>query len=105
MNLSQMLPQYCHKTTLPANYWSPSQATSNQLYTENRGAYTLGDLDGNGTVTSSDANIVRQIHMQTITPTEQQSSAADINGDGRVNLLDYALITQFVNKTAYFPPE
>ncbi|MBQ8325056.1 MAG: S8 family serine peptidase [Clostridia bacterium] len=77
----------------------------NQLYTENRSAYTLGDLDGNGTVTSSDANIVRQIHMQTIAPTEQQSSAADINGNGRVNLLDYALITQFVNKTAYFPPE
>lgn len=76
----------------------------NQLYTENRGAYSLGDVNGDGYITSADATLARQIVMNTVTPSAQQSIAIDVNKDGTINIADYTLINRFVLRTNYFSP-
>lgn len=78
----------------------------NYLYTtENRGVYSLGDLTGDGYVTSEDYTIAKQIVLHTYTPSAAQTVAADVNHDGKVNATDYIMINKFVQKTYYFPPE
>lgn len=76
----------------------------NQLYTENRGAYSLGDVNGDGYITSADATLARQIVMNAVTPSVQQLSAIDVNKDGTINIADYSLINRFVLRTNYFSP-
>jgi len=47
-----------------------------------------GDITGNGTVGPEDVNAVAQISLNSGTWTPEQTAAADINGDGVVNILD-----------------
>lgn len=42
--------------------------------------------------------------MNTTTLSDLQLSAADIDGNGIVNIADYVLVQKFVNQTNYFPP-
>lgn len=55
-------------------------------------AYTLGDLNGNGTVEAVDAYIALQIAAGRLSPTPPQAAAGDVNGDGRVDPSDATLI-------------
>lgn len=58
-------------------------------------AYSLGDLNGNGTVEGVDAYIALQIAAGRITPTQQQSAAGDVNGNGEVDSADATLILYY----------
>ena len=60
------------------------------------GAYTLGDLNGNGVVQAADAYIALQIASGQITPTPEQLQAGDINGDGMVDAADATMILYYV---------
>lgn len=55
-------------------------------------AYTPGDLDGDGTVSSADALLVLRYSMNLSNLTANQLLAADVNGDGVVNSVDATLI-------------
>lgn len=76
----------------------------NAVYGENRGAYTLGDIDGNGYITSNDYELAKKIYFGTYTPTEVQRTAMDVNRDGETDSLDYLMIKRYVFGTYYFTP-
>ena len=58
-----------------------------------------GDVDGDGYVTSVDAQMVTQHIVGTITLTPDQFIRADVNGDGNVSGVDKQLIQQYVAGT------
>ncbi|MBR6563404.1 MAG: S8 family serine peptidase [Clostridia bacterium] len=74
------------------------------LFQENRGAYTKGDVDGDGYVDQYDYIACRRIYFGTLTPTEAQLDAADVNGDGEVDTFDVTMISRYYNRTLYFAP-
>lgn len=51
-------------------------------------AAELGDVDGNGTVSTADARFVLQIAAGIVRPTNAQNSLADVNKDGVVSIAD-----------------
>ncbi len=59
-------------------------------------SYMLGDIDGDGLVTSADAYIATQIGSGKRTnPTAQEMNAGDVNGDGKVNSADATMILSY----------
>lgn len=58
-------------------------------------ARLLGDVDGDGAVTTSDASVVLQTAAERITLSGEQTAAADVNGDGVADTSDAALILQY----------
>ncbi len=52
------------------------------------GALPSGDLDGDGAITPADARIMLGFLVGVRSPMAVQSQASDMNGDGKVNLLD-----------------
>ena len=64
----------------------------------------LGDVDGNGTVDSTDARLVLQYAVGKIGETAITMTAADVNGDNAVDSTDARLILQYaVKKIGEFP--
>lgn len=61
---------------------------------------TLGDVNGDGSITAQDASLVLQLVAKKITPTTEGViyNAADVNGDGEVTAQDASLILQHVAK-------
>ena len=53
------------------------------------------DVNQNGTVNSSDAQLVLQFSSHTVTPTSLQSILADVNGDGSVTSADAQQILKY----------
>ncbi len=74
------------------------------IYAENRGAYTKGDVNGDGYVTNADYELCREICFGTVSATANQTNAADINDDGSITAVDYMRIKRYCNKTSYFIP-
>lgn len=74
------------------------------IYNEDRGAYSRGDVDGNGKVDSVDYLYAKRIALGTYTPTEQQIDILDIDRDGSVTANDYMVIKRYYLNTYYFPP-
>jgi len=65
---------------------------------------TLGDVDGNGTVNSTDARLVLQYAVKKIGSTALDLGSADVNGDGKVDSTDARLVLQYaVKKITKFP--
>lgn len=58
--------------------------------------YTLGDVNGDGTISGKDSNMLKQIITGAYIPDKAQKLAADVNGDGNVNGVDANLISQFI---------
>lgn len=56
------------------------------------------DMDGDGKLTATDAEIVRLAVMGRITLCEELEEMADVNGDGKVNAADYMRIKSAVLK-------
>lgn len=59
---------------------------------------TLGDINGDGSVTLADAAMLVQCVNKIADLTDEQKAAADINGDGSITLADAAILVQYVNK-------
>ncbi len=76
----------------------------NALYEENRGAYTKGDVSGDGYVDEIDYLFCKRICLNTLTPSDAQLNAADVDGNGTVNAVDYIFINRYCGKTYYFAP-
>jgi hypothetical protein len=60
--------------------------------------YTLGDVNNDGKINSTDAILVLQHAAKIITLTDAKIIAADINGDGKVNSTDAIKILQYAAK-------
>lgn len=66
----------------------------------------LGDVNGNGTVNSTDARLTLQYAVGKTAPTALDLTAADVDGNGTVNSTDARLILQYaVKKIEEFPLE
>lgn len=74
------------------------------LYTENRGAYTKGDISGDGHIDAVDYLICKRIALGTYAPSAVEASAADIDGSDTVDSIDYTLVNRYWQGTYYFPP-
>jgi len=58
-------------------------------------AVTLGDVDGDGKITSTDARLTLQLSVGKIRPEElKNAAAADVDGDGKVTSTDARLLLQ-----------
>jgi hypothetical protein len=56
---------------------------------------TMGDVNGSGSVNTTDALLALQMYTEKITPNAQQILAADVNKSGAVNTTDALRILQF----------
>jgi len=65
---------------------------------------SLGDVNEDGAVDSTDARLVLQFAVKKIQPNELKLKVADVNGDGRTDSTDARLILQYaVRKIDSFP--
>ncbi len=60
------------------------------------GSYILGDVDGDGEVTSVDATLIQRYDVQMSVGDNFDLTAADVNGDGEVDILDVTLIQRYL---------
>ena len=58
-------------------------------------AYTLGDVNNDGKINSTDALLVLQYAVNTVSLDSAQQMAADVNRDGKINSTDALLILQY----------
>ena len=58
-------------------------------------AYTLGDVNNDGKINSTDALLVLQYAVNTVSLDRAQQMAADVNRDGKINSTDALLILQY----------
>lgn len=58
-------------------------------------AYTLGDVNDDGKINSTDALLVLQYAVNTVSLDSAQQMAADVNRDGKINSTDALLILQY----------
>ena len=61
-------------------------------------ALAKGDANGDGAISSKDITRVGKILMGTKEPEGEETAACDVNGDGKINLLDYILEKELVMK-------
>lgn len=65
---------------------------------ESGDAYTDGDLDGNGSVTNADKNLLKDlIKPKSRQPTANELMAGDLNGDGKLDEKDLVLLMRLLN--------
>ncbi|HAN09420.1 MAG TPA: hypothetical protein DCP90_02270 [Clostridiales bacterium] len=66
----------------------------------------IGDVNLNGQVTSEDSIMAQKAFGGTVNLTEPQSKAADVNGDGFVNMSDVTMINKYITgEITEFPAE
>lgn len=58
--------------------------------------FIIGDVDGDGTVTSSDAVMIQKYLAGIIDLDDMQKSVVDTNGDGKINIFDATRIQKYV---------
>ncbi|MBO5798157.1 MAG: hypothetical protein J6R77_07440 [Clostridia bacterium] len=64
----------------------------------------LGDVDGDGSITSTDARLTLQYYAGKITAADLNTGAADVDGDGSITSTDARLILQYyAGKIPNFP--
>lgn len=64
--------------------------------------FDLGDVDGDGRVTASDARLVLRRAARLVTFTPEQDWLADVDGDGRVTAADARLVLRVAAKLDTF---
>lgn len=81
---------YCYSNTVGEQY-----AIDNGFdYILLDGEQTLGDLSGDGQITTADVGIINSFARGVISPTPEQLYLADANGDGEITTVDVGLINK-----------
>ena len=62
-----------------------------------------GDIDEDGTLDSVDIQLLYTLIQNGKTFTNQQLKNADVNGDGKVNKIDYILLNSFITNESKYP--
>ncbi len=73
-------------------------------FSDLRGAYSKGDLNGDCVVNDTDYELVRKIVLNTYEPSNLEIYAADVNWDGEVNAKDYMIIKRHALGDYYIIP-
>lgn len=64
----------------------------------------LGDVDGDGSINSTDARLILQYYAKKINESQLNIAVADVDGDGSINSTDARLILQlYAKKISKFP--
>ena len=58
--------------------------------------YFMGDADGDGSITVSDATLIQRVSIGLETISDVRMRTADVNGDGRVSVLDTTCVQKYV---------
>ena len=58
--------------------------------------YTLGDINGDGSINGKDSNQLKKFISGSSMPTEIEQKAADVNGDGSINGVDANIFAQYL---------
>ena len=58
--------------------------------------YYMGDADGDGAITVSDATLIQRVSIGLETISDVRMRTADVNGDGRVSVLDTTCVQKYV---------
>lgn len=74
------------------------------LFTENRGAYTKGDVNGDGYVNTLDGNLIVDYLSGIVVFSNEQINAADVDGYAGVSASDMITINKYFQKQIYFIP-
>lgn len=74
---------------------SEINAAVKDLTLEVADARLLGDVDGDGKITTSDTAAVLRVSAEFTEFSEEEAASADVNGDGVVNTTDAAFILQY----------
>ena len=94
------LPDNSYNPTHPVTYpVQPSTAVEPFTTTPATEPVTVlqkGDADGSGSVTITDATTVQMASAELITLTDAQRTAADVNKDGKVDVLDATMIQEYL---------
>ncbi len=85
-------------TTTTTTTTMPTTSTTTTETTTTEPPVISGDFDGNGVLDISDLVIFKNYLHGTGTLTESQFLIADLNGDGNVNVIDYALMKREITK-------
>lgn len=81
---------YCYSNTVGEQY-----AIDNGFdYILLDGEQSLGDLSGDGQITTADVGIINSFARGVISPTPEQLYLADANGDGEITTVDVGLINK-----------
>ena len=56
----------------------------------------LGDVDGDGEITITDALLIQRYDLEMVTLNAAQLKAADVDGDGDVTILDVSWIQRYI---------
>lgn len=83
----------------------PTLFENSVFHVEHAGPYRLGDLNGDGVVSTIDAVIALQIASGQIIPTPEQEYAGDVNGDGLINSADASMILYYATHGTWPIPE
>lgn len=85
-----------HPTTEPVTTAPVEELTTTPAATEPVTVLQKGDADGSGSVTITDATTVQMASAELITLTDAQRTAADVNKDGKVDVLDATMIQEYL---------
>ncbi|MBQ3527413.1 MAG: dockerin type I repeat-containing protein [Clostridia bacterium] len=61
------------------------------------GIFIAGDVDGDGSVSTKDANIIKRVISGVLIPTEDVLRLCDVNGDGSINTKDTNVIKRMIS--------
>ena len=87
-------------TRSDATAYSDISASGLDITVEDNGSsVTLGDVNGDGSITIVDALYTCRAVNKSITLTDTQKVAADVNKDGSVTIVDALYICRYVNKS------
>ena len=86
--------KHCRKTLLCALLLL-CLTISSFLFPASAASYTLGDVNGDGSINASDALLCLQHSVALVTLTPDQTQAGDVNADYKVNASDALMILQY----------
>lgn len=97
--LTVRVPQYEYKYNIDPSgtQKQPTIAATVYIQVNEAPEIKLGDVDGSGTVNSTDARSILNFVSGNVTPSEDQLAAADINGDGDVTSTDARRIMLYIS--------
>lgn len=75
-----------------------SQCTYNSISTL-KSEYLPGDMNNDDTLSVADIIILKKVLIISVIPDSQQKRCADVNKDGRINLIDYLRLSRIILNT------
>lgn len=97
---------YIRNNTALFSAFEEITATATAGSVETKASVTLGDVNGDGSISAIDITMVRMCMKNKYTLSQAQLQAADVDGSGKITAIDVAMISmRMKNKLSKFPGE